>query len=150
MIATYKPNRPGKVLNVRSAPDAHASVVRTIEADSPEAVAVVDHGWAELADGWADARFLIIEGKPAIEGDYANIAPDPETEAGTPEIVSAEGNEGEAKGEAEGGGESEGGDNIDKMTVPELKKLAKDCNVKLRKDAPKQEIIDAIKNGEDD
>lgn len=59
MEAVYKPTKKGRKLNVRAEPNATAEVVRQIDGGAQECFEV-DRGWARLADGYADARFLVV------------------------------------------------------------------------------------------
>ena len=118
MIATYT---GGKRLNVRIEPSAEARVVRKMERGERAECEEVRGGWAKLADGYADARFLLV------------------TCGGGP----ADAEDGEPKRD-EPPAEQDDAAELRRMTNRQLRELAEQSGVKVRKDAKKDEIIAAI------
>lgn len=133
MIATYEPTKPGKRLNVREEPSPVAKVVGAIEAGSVPCEGV-DHGWAKVAGGYADARFLTV-----APGDDTAEQPESEPEAAPePDPVEAPDADGEDR------------DLLMEMTNAELYKLAEQSGIKVAKGSKKAELVDAILNGADE
>ena len=133
MIATYEPTKPGRHLNVREEPSPAAKVVGAIEAGSVPCEGV-DHGWAWVVGGYADARFLTV-----APGDDTAEQPEPEPEA-APEPSLAE------TPDADG----EDRDRLMGMTNAELYRLAEQSGIKVAKGSKKAELVEAILNGADE
>lgn len=138
MIATYKPSKPGRTLNVRDQPMQDARVVRKIGEGEHEAQAVVK-GWVKLYDGYADARFL------TVSDGFID-----KPKASAPVQETAEREQPKDEPEASGDGEDEARANLRKMTNPQLYKLAEDSGIKVAKGSTKAELIDAIIDGADE
>lgn len=142
MIATYKPTKEGRTLNVREEPNGSAAVVRKMP-EGGERCDLVEKGWCRLEGGWADARFLTVtdgEPKPATadrpgaSGAHAEAAvpagskPDEKPDAPAPIAADASGDRSA----------------LEDMTIPELRKLAEGSGIHLAKGLKKAAIIDAI------
>lgn len=126
MEAVYKPTKKGRKLNVRAEPNATAEVVRQIDGGAQECFEV-DRGWARLADGYADARFLVV--REAEQADEPEPMPEEQPDA---------------EEAAEQADEPEGRAALMKMTNAELRKLAEGSGISVPKGANKEEIVNAI------
>ena len=123
MTARYA--RPKK-LNVRAEPSKDAKVVRKMhDGDSEECFGVKD-GWAKLRDGYAMAKFLEIEEEPAKKAAKAVGKPAEQPDVAEP-----------AFGDPERAV-------LRSKTVAELRELAEQSGISLKKGAKKEEIIDAL------
>lgn len=132
MKATYSPDKEGMKLNVREKPVPGAKVVRQISAGSYDAEAV-EHGWVRFADGYADARFLVVtDGAHAVAADEGKTVEEPKVDEKTAE---ADDDERAA---------------LKKMTNPQLYDLAEQSGIHVAKGSTKAELIDAILAGADD
>lgn len=131
MIATYAPEKEGKRLNIRREPNASASIVRTMEAGTVKAEAVLN-GWVKLEDGYADARFLTVtEGtEEAAEVEEAVEAAEVEEAVDTTDEDARE--------------------RLTKMTNAQLYSLASESGIKVAKGSTKAELVEAILNGADE
>lgn len=131
MKATYSPDKEGMKLNVRKEPVPGAKVVRQISAGDYDAE-VVEHGWVKFADGYADARFLVVTDGARAVADGSKPVDEPK-EAEKP--TEADDDERAA---------------LKKMTNPQLYDLAEQSGIHVAKGSTKAELIDAILAGADD
>lgn len=142
MKATYKPSKPDMKLNVRQEPNPSSKVVGEIHANETVNVVMVDRGWCRLSNGFADARFLIIE-----EGEAPEVDEVVEEQIEEPEDTEEEQTEEtdddetvEEEGEAPEVDESA----LKSMTNPQLYELAINSGIKVKKGASKPDMIAAI------
>ena len=121
-MATY--NRP-RGLNVREKPSKEAPVLRIMHKGDSEECFGVDGEWARLRDGYAMAKFLEIEDEPDEKKPS-----DPESPA-------------EVETETPAGDDDERAV-LGQKTVAELRDIAEQSGISVKKGAKKDEIIDAL------
>lgn len=114
-----------KYLNVRKAPNVESEVVYKLERGDVILVTEVVDGWAKVKDGWCMAKHLEVV---AFTADA------------TMEVIEEVAEE---AAEDPGAAEDDAG-RLEGMSVSDLRKLAEDSGIPLRRDMRKADIIAAI------
>ena len=143
MIARYERDNG---LNVREKPEGGANVVRVMERGEECECLEIRDGWAKFADGFAKVAFLVVQLGDTIKTLSKTVE---EAAGSAAEVVREAAGAVEAAQTDEPAPVDDGeAAELRAMTARQLRDLAEQSGIKVRKGATKDELIAAIVSDE--